>query len=505
LVLAYHYGRSDAHDKALLYLERAGDGAREQAAHVAAEGYYRDVLARLDGMGRLLDGARVREKLGAVLATSLHNAAALAVLEQAADTLRKAGEVESLSRVLARIANIHYSRGSAADLEAGVACLQPVLAPLKARGPSAALAVVYCSLARLRSTLGEAMETALRAVDAARAAGDNGQLAEAEWRHGSMLTRVGQVAAALPVLREAARLAEAAGLPGILSGVLCYLANIHEDRGELDLGRQYAGRALTIAERLADPSMITYATIRLAALAFFAGNWAEAHRTIESIESLPDRMVDLHAAPLLELGRLRLAVGAWEEAVRYLAECSAIIHHSGNLVIERVAQSYLAERDLWEGRPDLALARLIPLLDREGLEENAVTTYVLPMLAWAYLDLGDTEQAARVITDAVRRARAAQYRLTLVGALRVQALVALRQGDMHSAEHVLEAGLSLAQAIPYPHGEGRLLEVYGQLHRDRGERTAARERLETALTIFRRLGASKDVERTKQNLACFPL
>jgi hypothetical protein len=75
---------------------------------------------------------------------------------------------------------------------------------------------------------------------------------------------------------------------------------------------------------------------------------------------------------------------------------------------------------------------------------------------------------------------------------------------MDSAEHAVEEGLALAQAIPYPHGEGRLLEVYGRLHRDRGEPTAARERLEAALAIFRRLGAGKDVERAEQDLAGLP-
>src|SRR5262249_45303380 len=40
--VAYHYARSDARDKAALYLERAGDQAREQYANSAAEAFYRD-------------------------------------------------------------------------------------------------------------------------------------------------------------------------------------------------------------------------------------------------------------------------------------------------------------------------------------------------------------------------------------------------------------------------------------------------------------------------------
>ncbi len=50
--LAYHYGRSDHADKAILYLERAGDHAHEQHALIAADGYYRDAARRLDERGR---------------------------------------------------------------------------------------------------------------------------------------------------------------------------------------------------------------------------------------------------------------------------------------------------------------------------------------------------------------------------------------------------------------------------------------------------------------------
>jgi hypothetical protein len=51
------------------------------------------------------------------------------------------------------------------------------------------------------------------------------------------------------------------------------------------------------------------------------------------------------------------------------------------------------------------------------------------VLAWAYLELGNVDQAVRVIKQAPRRARAARYRPALVGAPRVQALVAVQLGD----------------------------------------------------------------------------
>jgi hypothetical protein len=54
--------------------------------------------------------------------------------------------------------------------------------------------------------------------------------------------------------------------------------------------------------------------------------------------------------------------------------------------------------------------------------------------------------------------------------------------------------------MPYPHGEGRLLEAYGELHIQKRGLTTAHGRLHAALAIFRRLGAHKDAERTEQAL-----
>jgi hypothetical protein len=85
--------------------------------------------------------------------------------------------------------------------------------------------------------------------------------------------------------------------------------------------------------------------------------------------------------------------------------------------------------------------------------------------------------------------------------LRIQALIAIKQGHWEVAHQALEEGLALARPMPYPHGEGRLLQVYGRLHLARNEPTAARDRLEAALAIFRQLGARKDIEWALQDIS----
>jgi tetratricopeptide (TPR) repeat protein len=192
--------------------------------------------------------------------------------------------------------------------------------------------------------------------------------------------------------------------------------------------------------------------------------------------------------PLLDLGRLCLAEGAWADASRYLEEGMALAERRGDLLGRRYLETALAERDVLEGRPDAACARLVSVLEHHGQLEWGEAT-LLALLAWAYLELGEIGQAAEVVGQAITRARATNNRLGSVDALRVQAMVLIRHGRWAEAASSLEEGLALARNMPYPHGEGHLLHVYGTMHVQKGELEPARERLEAALANFRRLGA----------------
>jgi tetratricopeptide (TPR) repeat protein len=214
------------------------------------------------------------------------------------------------------------------------------------------------------------------------------------------------------------------------------------------------------------------------------------------------RQIDVGwAAPyaLLYLGQLCLAEGQWEDACQYLEEACARTARSGGLQALRAAAGALAELEILAGRPADANARLVPLLDRPGLEEYDVTA-LLPVLAWAHLEMGGTAQAGDVVEQALRRTRPENFRVVLVEALRVQAMVAARQEQWEEAECALEEGIGLARSMPYPYAEARLLHLSGRLHTQAGKPETAQERLEAALAIFQRLGARKDVEQVEWNL-----
>ena len=108
------------------------------------------------------------------------------------------------------------------------------------------------------------------------------------------------------------------------------------------------------------------------------------------------------------------------------------------------------------------------------------------------------------MVQVMRRARASDNKRALVGALRAQARMMIQQRRWEEAERVLAEGLAVAQAMPDPQVEARLLEMWGLLHAQKGEVEGARERLAAALDIFRRRGAHRDARRVERALADLP-
>jgi tetratricopeptide (TPR) repeat protein len=203
---------------------------------------------------------------------------------------------------------------------------------------------------------------------------------------------------------------------------------------------------------------------------------------------------------LTVLGLVCYGQGRWEDARRYFEDNMVAITRNGRLAPIHFAPSMLAECELRAGHPERARARLAPLLERAEREEGDVSL-LLPPYAWAHLDLGEVAAAAALIERAVATATAKNDRLALVDALRVQALVASRQGHSVEAMQALEEGIALARGMPYPYAEARLLHVYGQMSVHTRQLELARERLEAALAIFQRLGARKDIKQIEQTMA----
>jgi hypothetical protein len=236
-------------------------------------------------------------------------------------------------------------------------------------------------------------------------------------------------------------------------------------------------------------------------IASYIGEWAQAQQDLEralaAAEAVGGWAVQL---PRCVSGTLHLMTGEWELAAHHLETNSAIMASLSATNHWFWSQRLLVELDLLRDRPAEARARLLPLFDQPDGDEHDYPI-LLWCLALACLQLGEVEEAEQAVARSIARARQEGGRQVLVDALRVQALVAIRQEAWDEAAQALVEGLQLARAMPFPYAEGRLLHVYGQVHAAQGAADLACARYQEALAIFRLLGARKDLERAEHQLA----
>jgi tetratricopeptide (TPR) repeat protein len=505
-LLAHHFERAGLPERALPYLELAGDRARARLAHGTAADHYRALANRLEQIGRSQDAARIREKLGAVLTAMGQYGAALHALELAVVADRAAGDVESVGRVSAQVGQVYMRRGAANE---GIERLRELLPLLQTAGPSHGLAALCAALAHLLFVSGryaEQIEIAIEAATVARSIGDDRILAEAEGRHGVALLILGRLDEALAMLQAAAGDATRAGDLDSLCRALSNIGVIHFIRGEFTRARPYRERALATARLQGDPFAIARTLANRGEGALYAGQWSNA-RADFTLALAQIAEIDENGAaayPMLDLATLCLVEGHLEEMARHAGEAAAVAERSGDLQAIRWAATLLAEGDILSGAPDRAITRLDPLRDRPGLEETDVT-YLLPTLAWARLEMGEQAGAEELAAHAVDRARSQRNLVILVEALRVRALVACHALQWEIAASCVYEGLALARAMPYPYAQARLLHVSSMVQ-EAGAMSgdASSKLLHEALALFERLGARADADRARSDLASLP-
>jgi adenylate cyclase len=499
-MIAYHYARTEERGEAAEWLEKAGDRAASVYANESAIDNYREARKRLEELGaEPIELARLDEKLGDTLATVGRYDDALTALERAANVYRQTQDLEGLARVTARIGWTHRYRGTPQE---GIAAIEPVFDMVTWAGPSRGLASLHLALAYLHFGSGryrESREAAERASEIARAVGDKRILGGAEMRRGTALSMLGRVDEALRVLEGSVPLLEDAGDLETLAIAFNNLRATYEQTGDPKLALDRGGRGLATNELVGNTGSIGFTTSGLGEAHLYLGEWNKAEEHFDrGAAVMKEAGASWFAAyaPLLR-GHLRLRQGRWEEAAQNLEEANALAQPIDDLQALEHSHWLLGELEVMEGRPEGARKRLEPLISQQG----PFAVSLLATLAWAYLEMGEVDRAEETASRGLAVAQERRHRLYVPGVLQMQGMILSRQRRWEEAARTLEEAVSLARSMPYPYAEARALHEYGVMFVQKGEQVAARERLEEALGIFRRLGAAKDVERTETALA----
>jgi tetratricopeptide (TPR) repeat protein len=247
---------------------------------------------------------------------------------------------------------------------------------------------------------------------------------------------------------------------------------------------------------MGNPSRTAFILANLGSTLITLGDWREARSALK-------RAMDLVAAsgaaadatgPLPYLGQLSMYEGKWDDAARYLEEGLTLACQAGDRQTQEMVETFLAEVDLAQGRPEAATERLDSFVE----QSDSNLGLLLPLYAWAQLETGDADRAATSVRRAVSRTREHHERFNLVHALWVESMILARRRQFDEAQADVEAALSMARSMPYPFAEARLLYQEGLLHARQRDHGRARERLREALTVFERLGAQPSAETARQ-------
>ncbi|HLJ69602.1 MAG TPA: AAA family ATPase [Chloroflexota bacterium] len=498
--LAWHFLEGDDPERALWHSLIAGNEAARAFAHEEAERHYRTALK----LARENDDRSMQiealQQLGATMCSVGRLEEALVVLEDATAHCQTAGDVAAEARAIAEIGRVRERRGAIGE---GIARLEPLLERFELmegadRPHLMALAELLLALGDLYYEAGrypEELDAAERAVELGRLLRENRLITDGERQKGLALLSLGRREEARGVWAAALPLMEATRDLYNLSHTLNNLAIVCSDSQQ---AAEYVDRALAVAERLGDPSQIAFMTCNVAYQDYSAGRWQEARSLAErSWELSGPRGLLVSGYAALLLATIDLAEGK-VEGRRWLDTCVAITTDS-DMQGTRLVQQLLAEQDLLEDRPDLALTRLRPLMDRPGLEEEGVTV-LLPTLARTYLELGDSKRSEAIAQDGLRRATLLGYQEVVVELLLVQGAIAARNGRWENAETAFEEALTVARSRSCAYAEGRALYEYGLMENHRGYPERAGQLLEAALHVFRRIGARPYRERTEAAL-----
>ena len=363
---------------------------------------------------------------------------------------------------------------------------------------SPGLARLYNGLAQVYFTgsrFPESWAAATRAEQVARAAHDDAALLQAlHWR----IEAAGALGEdPLQALLDLIPLAERMGDLWVLMFTFGGIAQIYlHDHGDFARAKSYLERALEAAERRGSIWGIVFTLAVWVEYHYFAGEWGHGREiAVRAVAIMRQtERAGTHTA-LIALGLLDLVEGREQDAEHHLGQGLALAGSEGDLAALRWGGRLLAERDLVAGDAAAAQARLEPLLDRPGMQEWDVAP-LLPLVAWAQLALD--RDAAAAATLAASKARCG--RLWRVDALRMEAMLARKQGRWGEAEAALEETLTLCRAMPYPYAETKALYVFGQVHAAKGEPGRAREKYEQALAICARLGEGLYRRRIEQAL-----
>jgi DNA-binding CsgD family transcriptional regulator len=473
------------------------------------------------------------ETVAATLEAAADHAANRGVPETAAELAEHAERLTPVSRVedsARRAIQAARYTGRAGDTGRTIEILRRLVATLPAGRPRAGAFALLGFMVQDDATL-------LRAVE--EAAGDSALLAVVHGDVSMIELRRGEREAAVAHARAGVSAARASGDAAALVRALTARA-LPEAHGRAERALALLGEATELELTLKEPlSLINSPSTWRGAVLLDADRFAEAR---EALEEAYQRGLALghasRAVPLTYLVELECRQGDYDRALAHSLEAEAlwagqpgmawtlpgrvlIEAHVGNVEAGRAAarrgieltgrrdlvtrariEATLGLLELSLGNCRAALELLEPLVtlpDGEPLRDS-VAFRARADAVDALLGVGRSDEAKELAERLERRARSVDLPSWVAAAFRCRALVLAELGDVSGARTSIADALTVHTGHHEPLEHARTLLAAGAIERRAKRKSAAREALEQARTMFERLGAQLWLERARLEL-----
>ncbi|MCW3032804.1 MAG: adenylyl cyclase class-3/4/guanylyl cyclase [Solirubrobacterales bacterium] len=436
-LLAQHYGKAadlgrelglgngelaSYRDKALKYLEAAGDAATALYSNAEAFSSYEAAIGEAGEGAEAV--ARLLEKQGDV-------ALRLGRVDVAVGVWERALEHHSAHEDLEHVAELHRKIGAGlahkGERKQAIEHHQRGINLIKDGEPSLTLVRLYEEAAWMYMQTGDNMLAIYASEKALRLAELLGEVRAASRAHGifgRVFGRIGDTAKARENLERAVELARGSDAHETVLALMALGTHLESSDGDYAAAAGAYGEALALAQQVGDVPAEIELHAAGAQLALYAADWQEVERSSDASAELSERegLIGKLCLPYAIRGRLHWRGGRWQES-----------ESAYRLAFE------LAEQIGW----------------------SEVCFDALFGLSSTLRDQGELDGAAKVLLQALEVCDRAGLIVQAIQANSAQAVLQRMTGQNDEAGQAAQRAVELSERVPYPVGAAAAIEASG--------------------------------------------